>query len=258
MKSIEESVVEAMDGLDKKLYPFLPFIMQDLWEFGTSAEVIKKLIQKHSQNFSDLNILDLGCGKGCVCIKLAKEFGCSCLGIDAVKEFIGEARIKSKEWQVDERCKFVVGDLRTKISELDKFDVIILGAIGPVLGNYKKTLSLLNEHLNKNGIIIIDDSYIDSENNFTHPQILKKNIIIEQINKAGMQLLDENIIAKDELKSSDDFIFEKIIKRCNQLIEMYPDNSQIFLDYIITQQQENEILERKVTCSTMVIKRKVN
>jgi len=37
---------------------------------------------------------------------------------------------------------------------------------------------------------------------------------------------------------------------------MYPDNSQIFLDYIIAQQQENEILERKVTCSTMVIKRK--
>ena len=256
MKTIEESVVIAMDGSDKKLFPFIPFIMQDLWEFGTSSDVIKQLIKKHTSNYSGLEILVLGCGKGCVCIKLAKEFGCSCLGIDAVKEFIGEAKTKAKDWDVDAFCKFITADIRTKIKELEKYDVIILGSVGPVYGDYKATLNILREHLNQDGIIIIDDGYIDTENNFSHPKILKKEEIIQQISTSGMQLVDEIIANKDEIKASDDFMFDKIIKRCNQLIEMYPDNSEVFLDYIISQQQENEILERKVVCSTMVIKSK--
>jgi ubiquinone/menaquinone biosynthesis C-methylase UbiE len=257
MKTIEESVVAAMDGSDKKLYPFIPFIMQDIWEFGTSAEVIKQLIKRHMNNYSGLQILDLGCGKGCVCIKLAREFACSCLGIDAVKEFIGEARTKARDWDVDSLCRFVTADIRKKIMELEKFDVIILGSVGPVYGDYKATLNILRDHLNRDGIIIIDDGYIDTENNFSYPKILKKEEIIQQISISGMQLVDEIISNPDEIKASDDFMFDKIIKRCNQLIEMYPDNSEVFLDYIISQQQENEILERKVVCSAMVIKNKM-
>lgn len=33
-KTIEESVVQAMDGTDAELFPFLPYILQDLWEIG--------------------------------------------------------------------------------------------------------------------------------------------------------------------------------------------------------------------------------
>lgn len=256
MKTLEESVVSAMDGSDKKLFPFIPFIMQDLWEFGASAEVVKNLVRKHMDNYNQLAVVDLGCGKGCSNIKLAKEFSCSCLGIDAVKEFIGEAKRKAREWQVGQHCKFEVGDIRKKIKTLGMFDIIILGSIGPVFGDYKKTLMTLKEHLTDRGIIIVDDGYVTNDNNFIHPQILKKNMILEQIENASMQLLDEVVIDPEKIKSSDDYILDKIIKRCNQLIEMYPDDSQVFLDYIIAQQQENEILERKVTCSTMVIRRK--
>ena len=41
MKSLKESVVIAMDGSDERLFQFLPFIMQDLWEFGSSPESVK-------------------------------------------------------------------------------------------------------------------------------------------------------------------------------------------------------------------------
>ena len=34
MRSLEESVVTAMDGTNKKLFPFLPYIFQDIWEMG--------------------------------------------------------------------------------------------------------------------------------------------------------------------------------------------------------------------------------
>ena len=65
---------------------------------------------------------------------------------------------------------------------------------------------------------------------------------------------DEIIIADDSVKNADSYIFDKILNRCNKLIEMYPEKSQIFLDYIIQQQQQNDVLENKVICSTMVIR----
>ena len=132
MKSLEESVVTAMDGSESKLFPFLPYIFQDLWEIGASPEVIIELVHKHTKNHSDLKVLDLGCGKGAVSIKLANEFKCKCVGIDAVKKFIKEANEKAKEFGVDDFCRFEVADIREKVKELTHFDIIILGAIGPV------------------------------------------------------------------------------------------------------------------------------
>ncbi len=64
LNTIEESVVIAMDGSDIELFPFLPYILQDVWEIGADPEAIKKLIKKHCNNLAELKVLDLGCGKG--------------------------------------------------------------------------------------------------------------------------------------------------------------------------------------------------
>lgn len=253
MKTLEKSVVTSMDGSDSQLFPFLSCILQDLWEIGASPDVIIKLIHKHTSNHSNLKVLDLGCGKGAVSIKLAKEFNCSCIGIDAVEDFIKEAQNKAKEYGVEKRCQFEVGDIRERVKELKGFDIIILGAIGPVFGNYYSTLSTLSKCLNKNGLIIIDDGYIEDESSFSHPLTEKRSSILKQITEAGMKLIDEVIINDDEIKSADDHIFKNLKKRCHELIEKYPEKSTLFLEYIKKQEKENEILETKVICSTMLI-----
>ena len=69
-------------------------------------------------------------------------------------------------------------------------------------------------------------------------------------------MLDEVIIKEDEIKNSDDYIFANLKKRCNELIEKHPDKIRLFENYIKKQEEENDVLETKVVCSTMVIMKK--
>ena len=256
MKTIEESVVTAMDGSDMELFTFLPYILQDLWEIGADPEAIIGLIRKYFSNYTDLKILDLGCGKGAVSIKVSKALGCRCYGIDAIPEFIEHARQKADEFNVSHLCTFQTGDIREIIKELTGYDVVILGAIGPVFGDYHTTLTILKKCINKNGIFIIDDGYIDDNSDFSHPQMLKKSSILQQIKEAGMELAESNISDSEDIKDSDDQIFENLKKRCQELIEKYPDKRTLFLDYIQKQEIENDVLENKAIGATMVIKLK--
>lgn len=260
-KSLEESVVAAMDGGDISLLKYLPYILQDFWEIGTSPEGIIKIITKYKTDYSRLNVLDLGCGKGAVCIKIAKELGCKCFGIDAIDEFVKFSNDKAKEFSVDNLCTFETADIRTKIKTLGKYDVIILGAIGNVFGNYFETLSQLKPHLNKDGLIIIDDAFIDDDceknyaNNTNHTTVLQKSDLLQQITDAKMELV--KIITSDEMFGIDEeykIQFSNIEKRCIELSEKHPEDKKLFLDYIKNQKNEYKILTDEIIPAVFVIK----
>jgi hypothetical protein len=85
--------------------------------------------------------------------------------------------------------------------------VVILGAIGPVFGDYFSTLSTLVKCINENGIFIIDDAYINDNSDFSHPLMFKKSDILQQIEKAGMELVENDIMDRDDIVDSDDLYF---------------------------------------------------
>jgi ubiquinone/menaquinone biosynthesis C-methylase UbiE len=252
MKSLNESVVTAMDGSDELLFDYLPYILQDIWELGASPSVIIKLIKKHKNKYQNLKVLDLGCGKGAVSVQISKELNCSCFGIDAVKEFIDEANKKAREFGVEKLCNFKVGDIRLEIINQPKYDIIILGAIGPILGDYEKTLITLKNILDENGLIIIDDAYLDETINKRNSNELTKSLILENSANAGMKLIDEHIMNLDDLQSADNKMFQLIKERCEELIIKEPGKKKLFEDYIQLQKEENKKLENKLVCSTMV------
>jgi len=57
MKSVEESVTAALDGSDADLFPFLPYILQDLWEIGSGPETVTAMIRKHAVDSSEAAVL---------------------------------------------------------------------------------------------------------------------------------------------------------------------------------------------------------
>ncbi len=256
MKSVEETVVMAMDGTDAAIYPFLPYILQDTWEIGASPDIIVRLLSSHYRDRADFRLLDLGCGKGVVSIQAAVELRCSCLGIDAVAAFIAEAKSKAAEYGVDELCRFEVGDIRDKIKDLSDFDVIVLGAIGPVFGNYRETFIALSPRLKPDGIFIIDEGYFEDVSEFIHPIIRKKGEIFREIAEAGMEIVDEVIIREEDLKDTDSDIFKNLMARCLELAAAHPDKKELFLDYLRRQTEENAVLEKEAVCTTMVLRRK--
>lgn len=258
MKTTEESVLTAMDCKDKDLLPFLPYILQDFWEIGADPGTIISLIKKHHKTPGKAKVLDLGSGKGAVSINIAHKLGYECLGIDAIAEFIDFSNKKAAEYNVSSSCTFEKGDIREKVKYLSKYDIIILGAIGQVFGNYYETLTTISPCLHDNGIIIVDDGFIEDESDFSHSQVLKKQELISQIDNAGMQIIDEVVAIDndDSVVENYDTEFENLEKRCKELIAEYPEKKELFTNYILTQKQEYNSLKSEIIGETLVIKRK--
>lgn len=253
--SLAESVIRAMDGTDPDLVPYLPYILQDAWEIGTDAETIIGMITRHFPNTGKLAVLDLGCGKGAISVRVANALGCQCHGIDAIPAFIDEARSKASVHGVSQLCRFETGDIRQEINRLPRYDVIILGAIGPVLGNYYQTLTTLKDCLLPGGGIIIDDGYMEDHHDFSHPLVLKRSEMVNQISKAGMTLVEESLFDADKVAANNDPLMDSLIVRCKELAIKHPTKKELFLNYIRQQQEESRILEEEVVCSVMLIRR---
>lgn len=253
MKKIEWSVVESLDGTDMELFTYLPYILQDIWEIGADPSIMSELIKKNIGNKS-LKILDLGCGKGAISIHLAKELNCSIKGIDAMPDFIKEANGYAVKYQVSDKCDFEVGDIRSKIKEMRNFDVVILGAIGPVLGNLNTTLKILAKSLNKTGYVLLDDSYIEDNSELNYDRCLRKSDFYEQIKTADFEIIQEVIFEGNAIESSDNIIYNAIEKRVNELILQYPTKTKLFNGYLQSQEYENHLLVNELVSGTWLLK----
>lgn len=253
MKTLEESIATAMDSQDTAIVSHLPYILQDFWELGTPPEIVIGLVQKHCKNYSMLRVLDLGCGKGATSVKLAVALKCNCYGIDGIPEFIEASKAKAQEYGVGALCRFEVGDVREKIEELGKFDVIILGATGPIFDDYFTALAALSKHLADEGVVIIEEAYINDTSAFQHPPILHRKELLRQFEQAGMKLIDETVYKYSEVADSAQEM-EKISIRCNELKIKHPEKSSLFENYVRNQASEYDVLENKMDGSMMVVK----
>ncbi len=258
MGTLEESIAVSMDRLNHGIIEFLPYILQDFWELGASPEIVISLIKKHKNDYQNIRVLDLGCGKGAVSVKIASGLKCRCLGIDGIRDFIDSAKQKAKEYQVENLCSFKTGDVRTEIETLGQYDVIVLGATGPIFGDYFNALSRISNHLAPGGIIIVDDAYTeDSRGPAAYPGVFHKSELLKQIHDAGMDVADE-IVNDDSVNMEDQYNtdMDNINRRCRELIEKFPGEKHLFLEYMDGQKKEYEALSSEVTSTVMVIKKK--
>lgn len=256
-RSLDESIARAMDCDTPELVPFLPYILQDFHEIGSSAQSITEIIEEKAAGKGQLKILDLGCGKGAVLLSIAEKLDCKCLGIDGVTEFVRYAAGKAKEKNL-ENCVFRAGDIREEIKFPEKYDAIILGSIGPVLGDYYETMEKLKNLLAPGGFIILDDGYIEDESSYNHDAVVKKSTLLSQLDRAGMEIVKEYRWDEKDYHEEYGAEYNNIKKRCIELAGKYPEKRKLFEDYVKKQEMEYEVLETKIVCAAMVIAEKNN
>ncbi len=251
--NVIKSVVESLDGVETKLLPYLPYILQDLWELGSDPATMLNLIKRNVAK-KNLRILDLGCGKGALAIKLAKNLKCTVKGIDALPEFIEAAKKYAEKYKVRDFCAFEVNDIRSVIGRLKGFDVIVLGAIGPVLGNISEALAKTAKALNKPGYVLMDDAYLADESTQSYARCLRKKEFYSQICSAGFKIIQEVLIDKNLQRKTDKAMYRKIAKRVNELICRYPSKKRLLQNYLESQEYENLMLENELVSGTWLLK----
>ena len=146
MSNVEEKLAKSLTAESTELIPYLPYLLQDLWELGSSPIDIIDMIQKYIQVSEKTKVLDLACGKGAVSVQVAEAFGCRVKGIDIIPKFIDYANIKAQEYSVDNLCEFKVGDINEAVKVEKDYDIVILGAVGDVLGNPDETIRPQQQH----------------------------------------------------------------------------------------------------------------
>lgn len=250
MQTVEEKLAKSLTAETVELIPHLPYLLQDLWELGSSPRDILGLITEHIQAPEGTRVLDLACGKGAVSVNLAKELGCLVKGIDLLPEFIDFALNKAQEFGVGELCQFVVGDITKSVQTEKGYDLVILGAVGDVLGTPEETITLLKNTVKKDGYIIIDDAYGNDETNRKYPT---REQWLAIFNRTGVRLIDEKIIDEDELASLNDEQQALIVKRANELKEKLPEKAHLFDSYIHSQQAECDELENEISGVTLLL-----
>ena len=257
VRDIDEKLACSLTAETTELLPFLPYLLQDLWELGSSPGDMIALIKKHMAISKDTKVLDLACGKGAVSINIAKEFGINVCGFDLLPEFVEYAAQKAREFNVHTLCHFAVGDVNEVVNTQKDYDCVIFGAAGNILGEPQETLAKLGKTVKPGGFIIIDEAYLPDDANgegikyqnyeyFHHSQWLRL-------------FADSGLTLAEEMQNLEDYDFDAdnkaIAARAQELIAKHPDKKAIFEGYVQSQLNECDDLENSLVAVTWMLRK---
>lgn len=253
---VEQKLAKSLSAESANLLPFLPYLLQDLWELGSSPAHVIKLMQRNFHDVKKMRLLDLACGKGAVAVMLAKTLEVEVKGVDILPEFIDCAERKAFELGVASYCSFLVGDINKTVLDEKDYDCVILGAVGDVLGDPKETLIKLKKTVKADGCIIYDDVYAYSEDKAQFSSKNYEYLTYDQwqrvFEETGLKVVDCITGSVDNEQNESNT--QSIITRAIELIQLYPEHKHLFEDYIESQKEECDDLENNLVGITWLLK----
>lgn len=261
-KEIEKKLAGSLTANTVELVPFLPYLLKDIWELGSNSEDMIKLIKDYIPYTDSTKILDLACGKGAVSINICKQLNIYVKGIDIIPEFISYGRKKAEEYKISDICDFEVNEINSVIDKESNYDIVILGAVGNVLGDQKQSLEKLKKVIKSNGYILLDDAYLtgnqeDIKNrsleNYEYLTLAQwKQVFLE----TNLEIINILVNKNNTNKEINEYNNQQIKKRANELIKKYPEKKEIFEDYMENQLNECDDLANTIKGVTFLLKNK--
>jgi ubiquinone/menaquinone biosynthesis C-methylase UbiE len=257
MATTEEKLAKSLTAGSTRLIEFLPYLLQDLWEIGSSPEVMTELLRRHVARPGALRVLDLACGKGAVSVALARSLGCEVKGVDLLADFVAYARDKAREHGVAGRCTFEVADANAAVERERGWDVVILGAAGDILGTYEETLAKLARTVRPGGYLLIDDAFRrepEAAVRIPHDYLTREQWLA-LVARQGLVFLEAVEAADDELRDLNDANTRAIARRAAELSAILPDLKALFDDYVKRQEGESDDLADAVVGVTLLLRK---
>ena len=115
----DREVAESLDATPD-LLPFLAELLADVPELGGNVETIAAVLQAVELPAKATRVLDLGCGKGSVGIRLAQESGFNVKGVDLFEPFVREAKRRAVAANVEGLCRPRQNDVQFHTSVVSK------------------------------------------------------------------------------------------------------------------------------------------
>ena len=256
-KEAEEKLARSLTAETTELIPFLPYLLQDLWELGSCSQDMIRLIKKYIPISPGTTILDIACGKGAPAIKIAKDLSVNVYGFDLISDFIGYAGKKAKEWDVETLCHFNVADANNVVNTEKDYDCVIFGGAGDILGTPQETLNKLSGTIKQGGFILINEAYLtnDSTNGdvkYKNYDYLTREQWMRLFSGSGLRLVEE-------LQYTGEYDFDSdnraIAARADELITKHPEKREIFKQYVQSQLNESDDLENNVMGVTWLLQK---
>jgi len=256
-KETEEKLACSLTAETTELIPFLPYLLQDLWELGSNPREMIRLIKKHMPISENTKVLDIACGKGAVSINIAKELNVNVYGFDLLSDFIEYANKKAKKLNAGSLCHFTVANANDVVNAETNYDCVIFGAAGNVLGDPAETLSKLRRTVKQGGFILIDEGYLpgDSGNEdvkYKNYEYLTHGQWLRLFAGRGLKLVEEAPNVEDYDFDSDN---KAIAARAAELTAKHPEKREIFEQYIQSQLNECDDLENNIVGVTWMLQK---
>lgn len=237
MGRTEELLAASLTASDTRLIPFLPYLLQDIYELGSDPRVIETLLRQHAPPDGSARIIDLGCGKGAVSHQLARSFGCHVEGRDLMEAFIVEARERAGDLGISHLCRFAVEDATASVTHERGYDVVVFGAVGDIFGDHGRMLSGLANVARTGGFIVIDDACGEDPGEY-----LTLAMWHRLFREARCEVVAQVPTDACELARVNELNQRKIELRAAQLSSAHPDMASMFTAYVADQQAECDAL----------------
>ncbi|PKV51525.1 methyltransferase family protein [Aquimarina sp. MAR_2010_214] len=249
--------LDSLDLDDSAMIPFIPKVLEKLWELGSMADYIIELVERNIPNNKLKRVVDLGCGKGAVLIQLSEKIKFQGVGIDLMPEFTDEAKTYASQRAYSKNLKFETADIKKSIEKHNNFDLVIYGHDSDIFGNITQSLFELEKYMSNQSWIIIETIYnTNSENN--PDDLPTETEFNRQIKESEFKIVDQIIWDKKKLRDINQSNTAIIREQIARLIKSNPDKKQMFNTYLANQVEECHQLENNAQCLTILLERKTS
>lgn len=242
MTEVNNKITPSLSTYNKEIIQYIPYLLQDLWEFGSNVEEIIKLIRENIPRNRIKKALDLATGKGAIAIKVAKSCSFHIKGIDIFPEFIHYAIEKAEKYKVNGLVNFEINDINKSIEIERGYELVIFASTRKIIEQPMDMLQKLKKIISDKGYIILSNTY--SIDDIICPTRANWH---KYFKESGLKIIAEIFQNENKTISVNRANLDNIINRAEELIKKYPERKKLFKSYIKQQEEECDLLENEIT-----------